>query len=335
MGSPSAAGTVSINKTLVQSSGMTYLPVEEAEQLIDYIVDESKLLQEATVVKMKYSTKRLAELTLGTKILRKSGVGACVDSGSADITKKELVSKSFKAVITVGDDWIEDNPEGEEGLDHLMRAFADQLRNELEILTLMGSLPANIFYDDADMDTTTMRAWNGWYAQMRLASPVLDGATAGDGRCLTICKLKQLIQELPNKFKRRRQDLRIYMSMDLWLDYVKLVSDRLTVLGDKQLTDADLYKFGGIEIVPVPLIPQDVDSCVSGTISPADGTFMFITPKWNLVLGIQREIRYERQRDACNEETKHIFTLRADPMVINEDAAVLYDCLQICECPAP
>lgn len=57
----------------------------------------------------------------------------------------------------------------------------------------------------------------------------------------------------------------------------------------------------------------------------ADGSFCVLTRYGNVVLGIQRLLKMESERDAANERTLFYFSLRADFAVQNIDEVVMYD----------
>lgn len=262
---PQGITKAAVEKTLLASSTAAYLPVQEADVLIDYVTNESKLLRESNVLKMDKNTRNLDSLDISTGVLRKATEGTCPDTAEVTTERKQIVTQEMIATLPISDSWVEDNVEGEAGADRAVRMLVDQLANDAEIISLMASLPANVFWDDAGQDTTTMRMWNGWYALMRLNASVLDATedTEAEGRGISICKLKKLVQCLATKYRRRKEDLRIYMSENLHLDLVKIKMDRETPLGDRLLIeglDWEADKFAGIPIVPIPLIPENVDS---------------------------------------------------------------------------
>jgi hypothetical protein len=59
---------------------------------------------------------------------------------------------------------------------------------------------------------------------------------------------------------------------------------------------------------------------------------MFVTEPSNLVLGIERNITFERERFARQHRTFYIWSVRIDFLVLNEDATALMDCMTVSEC---
>jgi hypothetical protein len=84
--------------------------------------------------------------------------------------------------------------------------------------------------------------------------------------------------------------------------------------------------------VPLALLPTNIQNCGCASLSSASGTFVFITEPSNLVLGIERNITFERWRDAPRHLTWLIWTIRFDALVFNEDATAMIDCMQLDTC---
>jgi hypothetical protein len=59
--------------------------------------------------------------------------------------------------------------------------------------------------------------------------------------------------------------------------------------------------------------------------STLDGSFILLTPKDNIIMGLRRILRIETERQAANERTLFYFSLRGDFAVENPEAAILYD----------
>ena len=321
-----------VKKAITSSSAPYSVCIEETDKFFQTVVDESAFLKEATVIKMNARTKNLTQLGLTSGLLRPSD-GTCFDSGSITATQKQLISQHMRVHLPIDDEWVEDNCEGPDVMDTLMSMAINKVRNELTIWGLMASVsgtPGGPYYNTDAMYTPTMRLIDGWYADMRKNSPTIS-AQGDTDRFISECKLKRLGQRLPNKYKTNRDDVRIYMASDLWEDLVYTRGQRLTPLGDQRIMDVMPEKAFSVPIVPVSLLPIDMQSCSAGSTAAADATFMFITPKGNLIMGIQRELTYERIRN-CPGTTTHIWSIRADALVLDYEAAVLYDCLAISGC---
>jgi hypothetical protein len=316
-------------KAITTASAPTLIQPKEAERLIDYIIDESKLWKLARVVPLEKRDEWLREIRLTNGMLRPSTCGHCDDTVDVEGVNKQWNAKWMDAVAIICDDMLKTNLEGEDLEEHVLRMVAEQIGNELELIALMASTALN--YTNAMVNNAAMQLFDGWYEQLK-ASHVIDANLAVDGRCLSICKFGEMMKQMPTKYRKNKEKLRYFQPSDMFQDYLDILAHRGTPLGDAIITGKMPAAYGVTGIEDVPLMPTNMTNCISGSIQAANGTFMFLTDPKNLGLGIHLEMKYERERQACNHRTLHIYTIAADFMVINTDAAVLYDCMQICEC---
>lgn len=321
-----------IKKCLTSSSGPDWLSYEEADRFISTLVDLSTVTKFATVVKMTKDRKRIREIAFGSGFLRPGSCGDCTETLDIEHSQRWLEPEELDGVACICDDFIEDNLEGENFVDKLMGEIAKEVDNESEWFAMMASLDGR--YVPAGMRADTMALIDGWYMDALNNGHVLDALSAGDGRCITDCKLKEMLQMLPAKYKKNRNNLIFVMADNLVDD---LAFARSTRPGSAQRAYdyieryRDDMEYGGVPIVRVPLLPVDMATCGSASVSPADGTFVILTTRQNFLLAIHRAIKYERLRK-CGHETDHIISLRVDAKFANPDAVVLYDCLHVCSC---
>lgn len=330
-------GTPRINyrKAITTSSAPEIIEPEVADRLIDFVEDESRLWGQARVERMNTNEKHLRFVDISQGLLRPGGCNEdnC-DSGTVSGSAKTLLTKELRAVIPICDDLLEDNIEGASFEDHVLQMAGKQIANELELWGLMGSTALN--YTSTTVNNATMALIDGFYEKMK-SGHVIDGLTARDGtRFLRLGKFREMMQELPTKFRSR--NLRYWMPADMLEDYIGLLQQRGTPLGDDIITGRRPAVYHRTPVIDLPLLPTDMESCVNGSVSPANGTFMFLADTDNLVLGIQRQITLERERHACPGKTDLVWKIRADVEIEEEDATVLYDCLQTgdpleCACP--
>jgi hypothetical protein len=99
------------------------------------------------------------------------------------------------------------------------------------------------------------------------------------------------------------------------------LSERSTGAGDRFLLDDAPVLVRGIPVSALPALPTiaDVDSVTAGDQA---GSAAFLTHPKNVVIGIQRAIRIEPDRDARARVTDYVVTVRADAALQDEDATV-------------
>jgi hypothetical protein len=316
----SAKDTFDFKKAIQSSSAPSIIQPEEADRLIDFIVDESKLWGMARVERMTTSEKWVRFIDIRKGLLRPDECGDYVDTGNMSATGFKLTARKMKAVIPICDDMLADNLTGEALENQILRMVGDQLGNELEIMAIMANTDHS--YNHPDVDTSVFHAFDGWYKQLRaghVITPTFPNC------CLDICHFGQMMRQLPTKFRRDKKKLRYFMADDVFQDWADILQKRGTALGDKVITGEAPARWMTTPIEDVPLLPTDLPNSCSAYENGEAGTFMFLTDPKNLVLGIQYDIEYERQRDGVNSRTFHIFRIAFDAGIINTDATVLLD----------
>lgn len=327
---------VNYRKAITTSSAPTIIEPEVADRLIDYVIDESVLLGMIRTERMDTNVKNLRFVDVSNGLLR---VGGCAsndddcDHGTVTGTAKTLTSKELKVVIPICDNILEDNIEGAAFEDHVLRMVAAQIANELEIIALMADNGGS--YISSQVNAATMLLFEGFYQQLQLGH-VISGLSSSTGRFIDLCKFTEMIQALPTKYRKNAAN-RVFMPDDMYWDYLAVLKNRGTTLGDQVIGGAEPAKYGRLPLEAIPLLPTDVHFCSAGSVA-GNGTFMFLSDPDNLVWGVQRAITFERERKGCQQRTFLIWTLRVDFLIENTDETVLYDCMDVgncvsCDCP--
>jgi len=137
-------------------------------------------------------------------------------------------------------------------------------------------------------------------------------------------KYGNMLKRLPSKYKKvGMANLRFFQSDQLAQDYTNALSARATILGDKAILGQGPLVFGQVPITPCPLMPVTMSS--AGVLGGGAYGDTLLTPKGNLVVGIQRNIKIESQRSAADEATYWFYSLRADCAIENVNACVLLE----------
>ncbi|MCK5601948.1 hypothetical protein KAR91_08770 [Candidatus Pacearchaeota archaeon] len=328
------------------------LAAEEADRFIDYIVDESVMKNKARIVRMNKQTKNIRALGLGTGDFLKPGP----TFSSSDYKKTfsqnkiELSSKKVRGALVIHDDDLEDNVEGDAFADHLMRMVAKQISNELDIAYWIGDTGAGNAYADTDIKSL----WDGW--RFRIANGDTDGDTyynsvsggsfvldATDDDTFTLeagkiamvsnaapynwdFKYNKILQTLPSKYKvGGLGNLSFYNSDQVTQNYIEALSARSTILGDNAVLGAAPMQYGRVPITDCPNMPITMAGDTQATEASTGGAYtdVLLTPNGNLIIGIQRDIKIEAQREAADESTYWFYTMRVDVAIENINACVL------------
>lgn len=137
-------------------------------------------------------------------------------------------------------------------------------------------------------------------------------------------KFGNMLKKLPSKYKRAGlANLRFFQSDQLTQDYIDALSARSTILGDKAILGQGPLSYGQVPIVPCPNMPVTMSE--AGVLGGGTYGDTLLTPKGNLIIGIQRNLKIESQRMAADEATYWFYSMRADNAIENVNACVLME----------
>jgi len=247
---------------------------EQADTFIDYVFDETGLKGKVRTVKFDAETMQIDKIGVGKRVAAPAEEGSDpkirrgVQTSKVELTPVELILP-----FEIGDDFKQLNIEGDNVEDHIMQMFAKAFANDIEELEIFGDklgvavLEGDII-DGGDetryIKDTYLAKLDGW---LRLAdnAHIFDGLDADISPAI----FSDMINAMPTKFKRNRQNLKFFASPTLEQNYRQKVSARATAAGDAALgTTSNMTPFG-VELVPLPLfafLPRVVEHVVlSGT----------------------------------------------------------------------
>lgn len=137
-------------------------------------------------------------------------------------------------------------------------------------------------------------------------------------------KYGNMLKKLPSKYKKiGLANLRFFQSDQMSQDYIDALSARATILGDKAIMGEVGPSYGQVPIVPCPLMPMTMSA--AGVLGGGAYGDTLLTPKNNLIVGIQRQMKIESQRVAADEATYWFYSMRGDCAIENVNACVLLE----------
>jgi len=311
-----------LSKATITTSGWSYgLAVDEANRFIDYIVDESTLLKRVRTERMTAPTRNIDKIGLGGNVLVKGTPG--VDPGDtvslSGPTQVQLQSAEVVAIVSVGDDTLEDNIEGDAFIQHLLRMIARSAANELEQAAIHG--------DTGVADTGILDRWDGWYKLAKNGGAQVIEAMADADRYWpgqNGSKATRVLKALPTKYRQDLRNLAWILHSDLYLDYNEELASKGYSEAWSAITGIRDVPLRGIQNVQVPLMKTDMQFTYNST-NYTDGTIVILTDLRNLIFGIQRDIRIEPFRQPRKRATDWVLSMRAAVQIENAEAIAIYD----------
>lgn len=282
-----------------------YLDAEHQDTFYRNVLDEPTILRECRAVQMGAPEWRLPKIGLGSRILQPaSQAGGAQDSGAntrhlaankrfrPDFGQITMKSEEFIAEIHIHDEVLEDNLEKGNLTQTILQLMAERIALDLEELILLG--------DKASADPYLAKL----DGVLKLSSAhVVDAGAEG----VNIGIFNDMKKALPTKFRRNLSTMRYYSSMDVESDYRVRIAARSTGLGDAMTTGGAPVPVLGIPLKGIALMPQ------------TNG--LLLNPQ-NIIWGLQRNVRIERERDIRARSWIIVVTLRAAMCIEEVDAVV-------------
>lgn len=305
---------------------------EQSRQFIDYIFDEMVLANDGRRVTMRGNTMELDKVRVGSRLVAKATQAEDTGSNSAPaFTKVELTTTKFRLDYEISTESLEDNIEGQNLEDHIVRLMATQFGNDLEDIAINGrpATSGNGTYDNTlagfirqVRDTGYVGAHEAAAAAATMTDIWETSPESGDGAStkLTLDALEAIYNALPRKFKARRQDLKFYMNskhlQELLQDLRNMSSVPEAVA--QRVIDGQLPQIGGpagaqylvfgLPVLEVPLYPDN---------------FVDLTVPSNRIWGFQRDVVVHREFKPKKDTVEYTVFVRMG-VALEEKSAIAY-----------
>ncbi|MBQ7262499.1 MAG: phage major capsid protein [Synergistaceae bacterium] len=281
------------------------LSPDQVKRFISYMTDETALLADIRTEIMNAPEKTLDLLLIGSRQLERAAEGqGPTQLAGATFKRKELRAVKVRLAADVTTEWGEDNIERAEGQDRIARDLAQQFGNDRADLLLNGDTTAT------GPDAAFLNIGDGIIKQAKDSADThkVDVPAGADPRTQIF---PMLLEAMPNKFKRAKDDLRFYCSSSVAERYVLSLADRVTAGGDALLNSGsgDVIRYLGIRLFPVEYMPDDV---------------VIFTNRHNIVCGVQRDMKVYSQFAQRKDQTEYTMYMRIDPgKIVYDDALAI------------
>ncbi|MEN6643273.1 MAG: phage major capsid protein [Armatimonadia bacterium] len=295
-----------VDTTSLAAGGL--LGVEQSKKFTDLVIDQSVMLKEARVVRMRSAVTELDRIATTGRVsqLKSEGVAPATLAGPS-FSKVVLTAVDVITPFELTFEALEDNIAGGGLEETVIRVMAKQTATDLEELALQGDTTS------ADPFLSGMDGWR----KLAAGGHVVDAA----GATLDKDLLGKMFRALPDKYKRAYGDMRFYFAPVVAQDWHDTFSDRGTPGGDKALLGSQVPPYMGVPVVSVPTIPTNLSGV--GEHVGTGLTYGFLTPRENLVFGIHREIRIDKDKDVLRGVNIYAITTRVAVEFENDDAVVV------------
>lgn len=293
-----------VNLDMMTTASGVLLP-SVARKFMDYTVDNSRLMGMVTVVPLKAPKQRTSKITMPGRVMRPGKEGtalAAADRASPNFAKVEHDAQLFKGEIELTDEALEDNIEGEQFKDTVIRALGTAWANDTEEVVIRGDKTSS---DDL-------------YAQfdgvLKLATSNVSDA---GGQKLSRVVLRDTLATMPEVYRRNKKILRYLTSSNAELAYRESLANRNTSLGDLAIGAVG----GGVQTVGYATIPvEEIPLMPENTGSGGDKTNIILCDPTNIEIGIWRRIKMKWAEDIRKGVIFCVITVRMDVVLQHEPA---------------
>lgn len=291
-----------LEKAVIQTSDLGngwILNSKQSKEFYTNVVNESTFLKYARTIFMTSPAQEIDKLNIGGRVAKAGNEATAPADGDHVVPTTSKISLTTSEIIVPWDisyDTLEDNIEGENFADTMLRLISAQFANDLEELAIDGDTASADAY--LALQDGIKKTINGVsHVTVYSGNQVLDKTVFSD-----------LLKALPTKYRRNRGNLVYLVGSNAEQDYRDELTGRNTGLGDKSLTGNDNVSIFGIEVVPVPFL---------------DDNTVILTVKNNFIVGIHRKVRVERDRDIKKRVFEFVITTRTG-FALEESDAVSY-----------
>lgn len=305
--------------TDLQTNG-GYLPAEEGARFVRKLIKAANLLAQVRVVEMTSPIRKINKIGFSKRILRRAQSATALTAAQRskpDTEQIQLVSKEQIAEVRLPYDVLEDSIERAEAANNeaantgpgglrqtLIDLIAERASTDLEELAILGDT-AYVNAADAD-DQAYLSQVDGFLKKGLTEGHLVDAANAP----VTKQVFREGMKAMPDVYLRNRAAMRHFVSVDAEIDWRDSISDRGTGLGDSATTGSARVPAYGVPVDPIEMMPDD------------RGLF---TNPLNLIMGIQRQVSMEFDKDITSRVYIIVLTCRVDYQVEETDALVAYD----------
>lgn len=282
------------------------LTVGQSNKFIEQLIDTPTILNEARVVPMDRPSIELNKTKFGSRVLRCAEDGSgnrAIWSGSRaldsanrsqpDLGRITLNTKEYIAEVRLPYEVLEDQIERGGFEDTVMRMLSKRVALDIEELLIQG--------DAGNVSDAYLGSQDGILEYV--ASNQVDAAGAN----ISASVFNNAFKAMPTQYRGDLAALRFYAAHNIVADYRLALATRQTGLGDEFLTGRSPVYVMGVQMKPVAKMPNS--------------DIVLIDPK-NVLVGFQRNIRIETDKDIQTREVIIVVTFRLALQIEEELAAV-------------
>jgi hypothetical protein len=315
------SGPNAVNPSGEAGSGI--LRPEQARRFIDYVWDATTLAQDGRRVTMRANTMELEKVNVGERVIRAAAqaVGDYTNAG-ATFSKVELTTKKIRLDWEVSAEALEDNIEGAQLEDHIVRLMTNAFGNDIEDLAINGT------GSGSDAFLSIMK---GFVPHVKTDGDAHEAVVTVTNNNWTTDAMQKIILAMPRKYRAIKSNLKFYAGTDAFQGIIKnngTLADAIaeafagtpagTPANRQAYLDGTAQTFGGARTTRVLGIDvQEVPYYPAG--------YVDLTFPQNRVWGFQRDITVNREYKPKKDTVEYTVFVRFGIQWEEQDAIAWAD----------
>jgi len=312
-----------------QAAGGGILKPAQANRFIDFIVDQSVIMQNSRFVRMRTPVMEIDKVAVGTRLLVKA-TEVTDNSVNVPVTfsKVSLSTTKMRLDWAISTESLEDNIEGAGLEDHIAQIMARQTANDLDDMFINGNASL--------AGSSTLTGADGFIKLALAGGKLVDELGASASRST----FDRLLRALPSKYLQRRGELRYFSGSGVVQDTIYSLSNPnsatanvagapspASTVGDMAYLQGSMRGQGGIgttglapygiPLIEVPLMPETAGNDYSGT---GNHGYVELTFPNNRIIGVHRDITVYRQFKPKTDMIEYTQFMRVGSAIENLDA---------------
>jgi len=232
----------------------------QANRFIDFVIDETGLKDSGVrIVRFRNEKWEVDKINVANRVA--VALEEATDPGlrrGVSHSKVTLQPKDIMVPFEIGDIYKRHNIEGMSVEEHIIKMMATRCANNVEELWLDGNDDGPGVYEDDIVEggSSTLVRKDSFLSLFDGLLKLAEAGHAYDAANATISPtvLSRAILQMPNKFRKRRDSLRHYISWNHQQRWLEGIATRATALGDASLGGLDAIKPFGIPWYPLSLL---------------------------------------------------------------------------------
>jgi hypothetical protein len=321
-----------VTTSVVNNDSGGLMKPAQSNRFIDFVIDQSVLMQNSRVVRMRTPQMEIDKTSVGTRLLAKATEATDTAANAAvTFTKVSLSTVKLRLDWALSTESLEDNIEGPSLEDHIAQIMARQTANDMDDLFINGNTSSA---------NALLKALDGFVKLARTSGRVVDEA----GNNVSRSTYDRVLRNLPSKYLQRRNELKFFSGSGVVQDSIYSLSNPNSatlatagapspgsVAGDMAFLQGSMRGNGGpgatglspfgIPLVEVPLMPETATGDYSG--AAGSHGFLELTFPNNRVIGIHRDITVYRQFKPKTDTIEYTQYMRVASNIENADSYVI------------